>query len=169
MKERHPQPKVIRGNPLLREEVHDTYRARGKYPGRTRCSGCGVVYDKGRWQWLDEVPADALDAQCPACRRIEHKYPAGEIIISGAFAAAHEDELLHLIRNTEKAENQEHPLHRIMDIVRDEDVITITTTDAHLPRRIGHALEDAWHGELETHYDEEGSFARVTWRRERSA
>ena len=166
MKPRHTQPKVIHGNPLLKEQVHDPYRARGKYPEPTRCSGCGAVYRKGRWQWLDEVPADAREAHCPACRRIEDKYPAGEIIVSGAFVAAHADEVLQLVRNTEEAENREHPLHRIMDIRQDEDVITVTTTDVHLPRRIGHALEDAWDGELETHYDEEGSFARVIWWRE---
>jgi hypothetical protein len=166
MKPQHSQSKVIHGNPLLREEVHDPYHVRGKYSEPTRCGSCGAVYHKGRWQWLEEAPDGPREARCPACRRIEDKYPAGEIIISGAFAAAHADELLRLIRNTEKAENREHPLHRLMNICLEEDVITVTTTDIHLPRRIGHALEDAWHGELETHYDEEGWFARVTWRRE---
>jgi hypothetical protein len=166
MKPEHTRSKVIYGNPLLRERIHDPYHVRGKYREPTRCGGCGAVYHEGRWQWLDQAPADAREAHCPACRRIEDRYPAGEIIVSGAFAAAHADELLQLVRNTEKAENREHPLHRIMDIRQDEDVITITTTDVHLPRRIGHALEGAWDGELETHYDEEGWFARVTWRRE---
>lgn len=166
MKPRHTQPKVIRGNPLLKERIHDPYRVRGKFPEPTRCSGCGAVYLKGRWQWIDEVPTDARAARCPACRRIADKYPAGEVIVSGTFVAGHAEELLHLIRNTEKAESREHPLHRIMNIGQDEDLITVTTTDVHLPRRIGHALEDAWDGELKTHYDEEGSFARVTWRRE---
>jgi hypothetical protein len=166
MKPRHTQSKVIHGNPLLREQIHDPYHARGKYREPTRCGGCGAIYHKGRWQWLDDAPAGAREAHCPACRRIQDKCPAGEIIVSGAFAAGHADEVMHLIRNTEKAENQEHPLNRIMGIRQEEDVVTVTTTDIHLPRRIGHALEDAWDGELETHYDEEGWFARVTWRRE---
>jgi hypothetical protein len=34
-----------------------------------------------------------------------------------------------------------------------------------LPRRIGHALESAWDGKLDTHYDEAGYFARVAWER----
>lgn len=166
MKPRHTLSKVKYGNPLLREEIHDPYHVRAKYREPTRCGGCGAVYLKGRWQWLDQPPADAPETRCPACRRIEDRYPAGEIIISGAFAAAHADELLQLVRNTEKAESSEHPLHRIMDIRQNEDGITVKTTDIHLPRRIGHALEDAWKGELETHYDEEGCFARVKWRRD---
>jgi hypothetical protein len=43
--------------------------------------------------------------------------------------------------------------------------IVITTTDIHLPRRIGHALVDAYKGELDTHYDEAGYFVRMTWTR----
>lgn len=159
--------KVIYGNRLLREEVHDPYHVRGKYREPSSCAGCGAVYQKGRWQWLEPAPGDAVEVTCPACRRIKDAYPAGEILVSGAFAAAHEDELLRLVRNTENAETVEHPLNRIMNISSSDDRITITTTDIHLPRRIGHALENAWGGELATHYDEGGWFARVTWRRER--
>ncbi len=166
MKRQHTESKVIRGNPHLREEIHDPYHARRKHHEPTRCGGCGAIYQKGRWQWLGETPEGAQEAHCPACRRIEDKYPAGEIIVSGAFATDHADEVLRLIRNTEQAETREHPLHRIMGIRHEEDIITVTTTDIHLPRRIGHALENAWDGELNTHYDEEGWFARVTWRRE---
>ena len=166
MKPRHIQTKIPYGNPRLSEEIHDPYYTREKYHEPTRCGGCGAVYRKGRWQWLEERPVSAREMYCPACRRIEDQYPAGEIIVSGAFAAAHAGDVLHLVRNTEAAENREHPLHRIMGIRREGDATTITTTDIHLPRRIGHALENAFQGELETHYDEEGWFARVTWRRE---
>jgi hypothetical protein len=41
----------------------------------------------------------------------------------------------------------------------------ITTTDIHLPHRIGHALKDAWGGNLKTHYDLAGYFTRVEWER----
>ena len=39
----------------------------------------------------------------------------------------------------------------------------ITTTDIHLPRRIGQALHSAYKGSLDVHYDEEGYFIRVHW------
>jgi len=35
-----------------------------------------------------------------------------------------------------------------------------------LPRRIGEALSSAWKGVLDMHYDEEGYFIRLTWRRD---
>jgi hypothetical protein len=166
MKQPHTQPKVIRGNPLLREQIHDPYRAEEKLREPTCCPDCRAVFEDGRWQWADVEPAEAHDSLCPACRRIRDHYPAGEITISGAFATAHADEVFGLVRNTERAERSEHPLHRIMDVQKREHDVVVTTTDVHLPRRIGHALEDAWDGELTTHYDEEGCFARVTWRRD---
>ena len=42
----------------------------------------------------------------------------------------------------------------------------VTTTDIHLPRRIGHALEHAFKGKLDTHYNEEEYFIRIQWRRD---
>jgi hypothetical protein len=53
-----------------------------------------------------------------------------------------------------------------MDVEEGGESATIRTTGIHLPRRIGHAIVDAYKGELETHYDEAGHFLRVTWRRD---
>ena len=166
MKPDHSRLQDLHGNPRLKEEIHDPYFVRGKYRDASRCTDCGAVYRRGRWQWAEVAPDDAVDARCPACRRIEDRYPAGEVIVQGAFAAARTEELVRLIRNIEAAENAEHPLNRIIDIRQANGVVTVTTTDIHLPRRIGHALERAWDGELSTHYDEDGWFARVTWVRD---
>jgi len=35
-----------------------------------------------------------------------------------------------------------------------------------LPRRIAEALNSAWNGKLDMHYDEEGYFIRLAWRRD---
>ncbi len=165
MKRHQEHGKSRLGNPGLAERVHDPYRAEAKLPEPTRCPDCGAVYSEGRWRWA-EAPAGAHESRCPACRRIEDGYPAGELILSGAFVHAHEAELLGLVRNEEAAERREHPLHRIMGTERRSDGLRLTTTDIHLPRRIGHALEAAWDGELTTHYDEQGYSARVVWTRE---
>ncbi len=42
----------------------------------------------------------------------------------------------------------------------------MTATVIHLQRLIGEALDDAYEGELDFHYDAEGHFIRVKWRRE---
>jgi hypothetical protein len=160
----HTQPKQRLGNPILQERIHDPYKSSKKLHEPTRCPQCRAVFSDGRWRWTKADNAD--ETLCPACHRMNDRYPAGEVILTGGFLAAHADEVLGLVRNTEQAERQEHPLNRIMDIQQREHDVLITTTDIHLPRRIGHALEDAWKGELSTHYDEEGYFARVTWRRD---
>jgi hypothetical protein len=53
-----------------------------------------------------------------------------------------------------------------MGIADENGAIVITTTDIHLPRRIGAALQDAYEGELEFHYEEESYAIRVSWRRD---
>ena len=153
---------------LIAEERHDPYKARGKPAGPCVCEGCGAVFARGRWHWADTPPADAKRATCPACQRIADDFPAGRVTLAGAFLAAHRDEILALARNVEARARAEHPLQRIMKIAEGEapGETVVTTTDIHLPRRIGHALVDAYKGDLRTHYDEEGYFARIDWRRD---
>ena len=158
-------PRQTRGNPRLTEERHDPYRDSAKLRSPRRCAQCNATYVKGRWRWEALTPPAPATALCPACRRSKDRYPAGELLLRGDFVVAHADEILRLVRNVESAETQQHPLHRIMDIRRRQGEIAITTTDVHLPRRLGHALEGAWHGQLAMHYDEAGYFARVTWER----
>jgi hypothetical protein len=145
---------------------HDPYKARGKLHEPTACPKCGAVFREGRWQWVADVPKEAKRETCPACHRINDKYPAGEITLSGTFLSGHRDEIINLVRNIERAENAEHPLARIMAIDEAGGEIVVTTTDIHLPRRIAHALENAFKGDLETHYNEEEYFVRIIWERD---
>jgi hypothetical protein len=165
---RRPPPyprRIRRGNPQLEELVHDPYRSSVKLRTPVRCAQCAATYRNGRWTWELIRGARFPAVLCPACRRINDRYPAGELTLSGSFLMEHADEALHLIRRLAKAECAEHPLHRVMAIDRNPSRILVTTTDIHLPRRLGHALEDAWGGELSTHYDEAGHFIRVRWQR----
>jgi hypothetical protein len=159
---RHDQMKSHK----IREEVHDTYQTRKKFREPSVCRQCDAVYHEGRWQWMEESPQGAFHDLCPACHRINDKYPAGEVTLSGTFLAAHRSEILGLVRNEAEAETSEHPLHRIMEIEERPDDVVVTTTDIHLPRRIGHALEHAYKGHMEIHFDKEGHFARMKWHRD---
>lgn len=78
--------------------------------------------------------------------------------------AAHRDELIALIRHHERSEAAEHPLNRILAIRDTATGLQVTTTDVHLPRRIGEALANHHHGTLSIHFDEGECFARVHWR-----
>jgi hypothetical protein len=130
------------------EGVGDPYKLRRKLPEPTRCPACGAVYHEGRWQWMDRPPANAHEELCQACHRIN-------------------EEIINLARNLEQAEKQDHPLNRIIAIDKEEpDTLVITTTDVHLPRRIGTAIHHAFQGDLKLHFDEDNYFIRVDWARE---
>ena len=154
-----------RRDKLIREKDHDPYRAKEKLPEPTVCPGCGAVYRKGRWTWTS-APVGANAEPCQACRRVDDAYPAGVATLRGGFLTKHRREILNLARNQEALEKGEHPLHRIMAVEDRNKEIEITTTDIHLPRRIGQALHNAYQGALDLHYDEDGYFVRVTWTRE---
>jgi NMD protein affecting ribosome stability and mRNA decay len=162
---KHPMRQQRRQDRLIHEWVHDPYQSKRKLPDPTVCPQCGAVFHQGRWTWLTR-PEVAHEAQCPACQRVRDKYPAGFLSLHGGFLDQHRQEIVNLARHEEKAETAEHPLHRIMQIEEQTDGILITTTDIHLPRRIGEALHRAYQGELDFHYIEEGSTLDVHWTRE---
>lgn len=143
---------------------HDPYQASGKYSEPTRCDVCGAAYHRGRWQWT-AAPTGARSATCPACRRVQDQLPAGRLTVRGPYAAAHRIELLQLVRNQAEHERAEHALNRIMDTIEHADSIEITTTDIHLPRRIGEALKRAHDGTLDIHFSEDAYEIRVVWNR----
>ena len=118
----------------------------------------------GRWQWA-ERPAAAHEELCQACHRINDDFPAGMVTISGDFLVLHNDEILQIVRRQEEIENQEHPFNRIMKVSDELDQVIVTTTDVHLPRRIGKALKSTLDGDLPLTYDEDGYFLRAEWRR----
>ena len=146
---------------VSQESVHDTYRIRGKLKEPTVCPDCSAVFHKGHWAW-GKRPTDAHEHRCPACSRIRDQYPAGSLTISGPCLIAHRAELLGQARNQEAAQRVDHALARIMAVEDRLDQVTITTTDLHLPHRIGEALRRAHGGELKVNTDAQ-SFVRVTW------
>jgi hypothetical protein len=150
---------------LKSEHVEDPYARRMKPRQPIYCRDCGAVFAEGRWRWGGSPP-DAEPGECPACRRIKDNYPAGQLILSGTFLALHKKEILSLVRHEAMAEKVEHPLHRLMDVVEEEGQVVVETTDIHLPRRIGRALEHAYKGAVELQYDKQAYFARGSWHRD---
>lgn len=154
------------GARIFDAERHDPYVTPGKYHEGTRCGTCGAVYREGRWQWPSQTEsAPAASAACPACRRIEDRFPAGYLSLTGPYVAAHRDELERIAHKVAQQEGAEHPLNRIMGIDAKDGGIEITTTDVHLPRRIGEALKRAHDGELSITFARDACEIRVSWRR----
>lgn len=156
--------RMLRHEQLLQEVEHDAYRPRRKLAEPARCPECGAVYRRGRWTW-GAARAGAQRARCPACQRIRAGHPAGIVTLSGAFFRAHREEIVEAVRRCEAAERLEHALERLMAIEPNSHATVITTTGAHLARRIGEALRRAYKGELELRYGKADSLLRVSWRR----
>ena len=148
----------------IEEVAHDPYHARSKPAEPAVCPQCGLVYHKGRWQRAAR-PERANEHLCPACHRVNDRFPAGYITLAGPYMDAHGEEIRRLIRNEETREAEGHPLQRIMGIENKEGMVTVTTTDVHLARRIGDALHAAFHGELTVKYRPDEFLVRVDWRR----
>jgi len=146
------------------EHVSDPYRSRGKWKEPTTCPECGAIFHAGHWQWGTAVPG-AEQHLCPACQRIRDRVPAGQLTLSGPFFAEHREEIMHLVRHTEAKARAEHALERIIEIKEETDRTVVTLTDTHLTHGIGEALHHAYHGELDTHYTDEGDLLRAAWSR----
>jgi hypothetical protein len=143
---------------------HDPYQARGKYREPTLCTGCHAIFQHGRWTW-GGAPEGAHKAECPACHRIRDGQPAGYVRFAGVALEVERDALVQLARNVEKHESGEHPLHRIMGIEQDAGDLVVTTTDVHLPQRIGEAIRHAHKGRLDVAYAHDEYSVRVHWRK----
>jgi hypothetical protein len=158
-----PPGHVVRyGARILDDQRHDPYQPRGKLAGPLHCGQCGAVFAKGRWHWAAASGA-STEALCPACRRIRDKLPAGHLTIDGPCVAAHGEELIRLALHEAEHERDEHPMHRIIEAVSHGDRVDISTTDIHLPQRIGRALARAHDGTLEVRYGHDEYSVRVHW------
>jgi NMD protein affecting ribosome stability and mRNA decay len=143
---------------------NDAYRPGRKPAGSIQCTRCGAVFYKGRWSWR-AAPPGAKKQRCPACRRIDEKFPAGYVQICGGFFEARRDEVLARVRHCETQEKAEHPLERIIAVEKGAEGALVTTTSGHLARLLGHALKSAFGGRLSLTYNRQDNLARVRWQR----
>lgn len=149
---------------LFKTKTHDPYLAEHS-AGPALCPNCGALYRAGHWAWSSVTPTDTEMVICPACRRIAENRPAGTLTLDGSFLAAHRQELLNLIRNTEQLEKAEHALERILGVNESSDSIEVTTTGIHLANRIGHALGSAYKGRAQYQYSDDETHLSIHWER----
>lgn len=153
---RHPQ--------LYPPRSDDPYRDAGKPAQDARCPACGAIFRKGRWAW-GRAPKDAVATTCPACLRIQDRFPGGYVTLKGPFVETHREELRALVQAREAHEKAEHPLERVMEIGERPDALEITTTGVHLARAIGNAVQAAYEGELKLRYQSDENLVRAVWTR----
>jgi NMD protein affecting ribosome stability and mRNA decay len=154
----------VRRDRQIDDVVHDPYRSRYKPTEPSVCPQCGVVYQHGTWHWKT-APASAHQHTCPACQRIHDHMPAGFVTLDGRFFEEQREVILNLVHNEAERTRAEHPMERIMDVVIEDGRAVVRTTDVHLARRIGDAVQDAYRGELRVQYAPDEYLVRVHWTR----
>jgi len=168
MHDQHKPSSIIpqqRRDQTYGKPIQDPYQAGKKWPEPTHCPDCGVVYHKGRWQWMDAQEA-SHQQHCPACERTRDKFPAGFLALNGPFFVDHKEEILNLIKSQEQKERAEHPLERIMEMHEElSGDLTISYTGVHLAQGTGKALHHAYQGDMKIEHNKRSGQIRVYWQR----
>jgi NMD protein affecting ribosome stability and mRNA decay len=147
----------------------DPYLPWGAAKKVTVCKRCGAVYHRKHWS-IGKASAVVRNKSvrftiCPACRKIQDRFPGGVLTLRGEFLRAHRDEILHLIRNEETRAEAVNPLERIISIKSGGDVLEIQTTTERFAQRIGREIERAYKGHAAYHWSRDNKFVRVDWGR----
>lgn len=154
----------------------DTPHHEGPQPGgeagQAVCVRCHAVRHQKHWH-LDEQAATALLAQgeveqviCPGCLKVEREEFDGQVVLSGAFVEAHQDEIIGLIRNTEALLRANNPMARVASVTATADRLEVLTISPFLAERIGKEVRKAYDGKLQIQHADREAFIRVTWLRE---
>ncbi len=156
-------------------KLHDPYMDRTHYKDPTICPQCGLIFHNKRWvrnetlrKELEAAGTEFAKKLCPACKKIEDRYPLGVLELRGGYIK--QPDKRELILNTLKheAENEEarNPLARIMQIREEDGNLVIWTTTESLARRLGRVVYKAFKGDLKISFSENNKFIRVLWERE---
>ncbi|MCF8384006.1 MAG: hypothetical protein K9G39_10545, partial [Chlorobium sp.] len=99
-----------------------------------------------------------------------HNQPVGyhlklDLFLSAQWGPLHKEEIINLVRNTEKQEKSLHPLERIIALVDNGTSTKVTTTGIHVARRIGEALSKAFKGNLVLRYGDGEQSVTARWER----
>jgi hypothetical protein len=140
------------------DHILDPHQRQQKLDDDTAWPQCAAVYHKGRWHWGQNPRTAPRLCVRPAGASMTSFRPASSncVVPSGVS-------IVRLVCHQEEAGKREHPLNRIITIEEDAEGIVINTTDIHLPRRIGEAVQRAFHGSLNEDFDQGGYFVRVNW------
>ena len=148
----------------MRAARDDSYKPVAKMPDPAVCPRCHASYTKGRWTW-HKAAEDAVRQKCPACQRIEDRFPGGYLTLKGSYFAAHRAEVLNVIAAREARARAEHPMQRLIGLENTSEGALVTTTDPHLARGLAIAVHEAFKGDLDLAFSKDENLVRATWSR----
>jgi hypothetical protein len=133
-----------------------------KFPDPVACPECGASYRNGRWTWAG-ADDDMLKLKCPACRRTEANYPAGELTLTGPFLREHRADVLNIVMTREARARRDYPMQRLIEVFDVPGGVRVTTTDGSLARSLALAIHEACKGELDLRFEKDPAFVRAAW------
>ena len=143
--------------------------AKSAFHQPTVCERCGAVFSHKTWRQgrpiTQTVLARAAWTTCPACTQASEIEYFGRVIIRGAFAGAHEEEIRRRLHNVAAQAASTQPQRRLISISRDNETLEVLTTSQKLAHRMVHELKKAFGGRASYAWsDRDGSLFAV-WER----
>lgn len=136
------------------------------------CRRCGALYRHKGWHvGLASLrkcrPGSIRFTTCPACQRERQGVGFGRILLRGAYARLHEEELCRRIRNVSIRARSNQPERRLVSVMRDEGGLEVLATSQRLAHRVARELVKTHAGKATYHWDDHDGALLVVWRRER--
>jgi hypothetical protein len=131
-----------------------------------KCAGCGSFYHRRHWSLARpagfEEPVHTHPVFCPACLKIRHHFPGGELELRG-FGAEDRGEIARILRNEEMRAREKNPLERIMRLYETSAGWKVDTTTEKLAQRLGRSIKSARGGKVAFKWGHNNKFVRVVW------
>jgi hypothetical protein len=147
----------------------DMYLPRLDPKGVIQCSGCGAFHHRRHWTL---TPPGSFSSQihshpvfCPACRKIQDRFPGGELILRGV-EAENRGEIARILHNEESRAREKNPLERIMRMDAANGGWRVETTTEKLAQRLGRSIKKARGGKIAYKWGHNNKFVRVSWQKE---
>jgi hypothetical protein len=137
------------------------------------CHQCHVVYQNKRW-FFDENLYNQLKGSeqvqeviCPACRKINDRYPQGYLTLSGEFFVQHRDEIMKVLEKEASRVAARSFDDRIIQMEPEgEGKMVVETTTDKLAQHLGKAVHKAYKGDLTFKWGGDiNKLVRVYWSR----
>jgi NMD protein affecting ribosome stability and mRNA decay len=135
------------------------------------CTSCNAIYHQNRWvtdvdicrQLKAHSPTHPVT--CPACQKIAANYPEGIVTLTGSYLWEHEAEIQQILKNEGNRAFAKNPQERIIRVTKEDDRLTIETTEEKLAEHLGRVLHRAHQGELKISWTGDPDICRVSWER----
>jgi hypothetical protein len=145
-------------------------RRGGSFKDPSICERCGAVYERKSWHRAGRITTDKLSGAawviCPACAEAKSGIAYGKVLVSGAFAREHLDQIRRRIGNVDSRARANQPERRILSADWDGKTLEILTTSQKLAHRIARELEKVFGGRAKYNWSDEDGSLFATWKRE---